>query len=340
VTPLRIAVVGAGHLGSIHARLLSANPRARLVAIVDPVAAVQEMARRHDTSYFTDHREIIQRTDAAIIAAPTSVHDAIGLDFIEQGKHVLIEKPIAATAAQADELVNAARRQRVVLQVGHVEQFNAAWLIARPEIRLPRYIDARRLGPFPFRSVDVSVGHDLMIHDIELVLSVVDSDIARIEAAGTSSLTRREDHAAAWISFDNGCVAHLTASRIHDRPVREMMVVETSRQTWIDFANHGVRTIRLSDAFLENGVRIDELDPGDFQQAQLRGNNFLQTIESHAVPTTNAIAAEHDDFIESILAGRQPRVLGERARDALHIAERIVEEIRQKTPLSALRVAA
>src|SRR5262249_53127328 len=219
---LRLAVVGVGHLGKEHARILAGLSGVELVGVVDARAEQAEVvARRCSTRPFTDHRQLLAESlDAAVIAVPTIHHHAVAADYLRAGVALLVEKPLASTLAQADELVDLARRVGVLLQVGHVERFNPAFeqLSRRP--LQPKLVTCQRLSPFSGRSLDIGVVLDLMIHDLDLLLALVSAPVRDVSAVGLSLLSGHEDFAQAYLTFESGCVAHLSASRAHTAPVR------------------------------------------------------------------------------------------------------------------------
>ncbi len=222
---LRVAVIGAGRLGGFHAQKLAQLPEVELVGVADPVESQRSrVAAECRTAAFADYRELCGRIDAAVVAVPTRLHHALGKELLRRGIHVLMEKPLTPTAAEADELVALARRQRLVLQVGHVERFNPALAAASPHLRSPHYLEAVRASGFTFRSTDVGVVLDLMIHDLDVVLSLVRSELRRVDAMGISVLGGHEDVANARLEFANGCVAALSASRVSYEPVRHMQI--------------------------------------------------------------------------------------------------------------------
>ena len=334
---LRIAVIGAGHLGKIHTRLIGENDRADLIGVVDPdQEAAGFAASESSTQAFSDIQKVVNRIDAAIVAAPTVAHEEIACDLIAAGVHVFVEKPITVTPLQANRLIEAARKRGVILQVGHVEQFNPAWQAGVEHVQHPSYLSAHRCSPFSFRSTDISVVHDLMIHDIELVLSVAESQVTEIRAWGQRVLTDFEDIATAWIKFEDGPAVNLTASRVHHDQVRQMHICEDNHQLVIDFAAGSVTSV---DAGTVNGS-LSACTPEELYDLRQAGKESVMSVRNHDVPAGNAIVGEHDDFIDSILNHRQPRVSGQRGRDALELAERIVAEIRRNTGRVRLRTAA
>src|SRR3989338_1426674 len=214
---LRVGVVGVGHLGSRHAEIYAAMPGGRLEAVCDIDAArARTAAEKPGSRALTDARALAGLVDAASLAVPTSLHARLGLPLLGHGIHLLIEKPIATSLAQADALIRAARRAGLILQIGHVERFNAAIHAAGRYLTHPRFIEVHRLSPYPFRGTDVSVVLDVMIHDLALLLLLVRARAERIEAVGVPVLSPSEDIANARVAFAGGCIANLTASRISD----------------------------------------------------------------------------------------------------------------------------
>src|SRR2546427_1022789 len=206
---LRIAVIGVGHLGRHHARILSSLPGADLVAVVDTNRRrAEEIAAAHRSRPLFDTRDLVGQVDAVTIAVPTGLHRDIALPFLTAGVPVLVEKPMARTVAEADDMIEASAKTGALLAVGHTERFNPAVEAARPLLTDPRFIEVHRLGPFPGRSLDIDVVLDLMIHDLDVVLSLVKSDVETIDAVGVPVLTGRVDIATARVRFTHGCIAH------------------------------------------------------------------------------------------------------------------------------------
>jgi predicted dehydrogenase len=325
---LKVAVIGAGHLGRIHAKLLSAMPDVELVGVADPVAAArQQVAHDCGSLPFAEHRALIGQVEAAVIATPTRLHHEIGMEFLRRGIHVLMEKPLALTRQQADELVNAARRQGAILQVGHVERFNPALQAALPHLGGARYIEAVRSGSFSFRSTDIGVVLDLMIHDLDVVLSLVRSAVKSTLALGLSVLGRHEDVAHARLEFENGCVANLSASRVSPTARREMQVWTDYGFCSVDFAARKASVMRPSDALLRGELDVEELSAEAKTKLQQSLPAEHLRPEPLVVEERNAIVDEQFDFVRSIRSKRAPRVDGEQGRAALALAERILEQI-------------
>ena len=328
---LKLAVVGAGHLGRIHARLLAEMSDVELIGIVDPLATARDKAAADSgTVAWADHRPLLGLVDGAVIATPTRFHHAVALDFLRTGTPLLVEKPLAATLAEADELVETARRHGAVLQVGHIERFNPAFIAGAARVGRPRYVDAVRAAPFTGRSTDIGVVHDLMIHDIDLVLSLVDSPLERVEAVGLPILGQNEDVAQARLEFADGCVANLSASRVSysTSPNRCMHLWSAEGFAAIDFGNRTVNVVTPSAK-----VRAGEFDyeslPGE-EKATFKDRVFadILRLESVEVESRNALADELRDFVDAVRNSTQPRVTGRDGREALAVVETIVASMR------------
>jgi predicted dehydrogenase len=331
VSKLKLAVVGAGHLGRIHARLLSEMPDVTLVAIADPVAAAREkVAADCVTIACADHRQLVDRVDAAVIATPTRLHHAVALDFLQAGIPLLVEKPLAATVAEADELVDAAASHGAILQVGHIERFNPAFAAAAKHVGRPQYIDALRASGFTGRSTDIGVVHDLMIHDIDLVLSLIDAPLTRVDAVGMGILGRKEDAAQARLEFADGTVANLSASRVSFSPApnRRMHLWSSQGFAAIDFGNRTLSVVTPSEAVRAGEFDYESLSPEAKATFKDRLFSEILRVEPIEIESRNALADELRDFVDSVRAGTQPRVTGHDGREALAVAETIVTAIR------------
>jgi predicted dehydrogenase len=328
VKRLRLAVIGAGRLGGFHAQKAAANADIELVAVCDPRPDARDrVAADCGARPMTDHRSLPGKIDAAVIAAPTRLHHGIAMDLIGEGVHLLVEKPLCPTVAEADELVDAARRHGVILQVGHVERFNPAMEAARAYVPNPKYIEAVRASGFTFRSTDVGVVLDLMIHDIDLVLSLVDSPVRRVEALGLSVLGGHEDVANARLWFESGCVAALSASRVSRKPVRQMQVWSARGFADVDFGALTASVVRPSETLLRRQFDVDALSAAEVE-------HFREHLLDEHLPCTelrhervDALALEQQDFVASIRGPRAPRVSGEQGRDAVAVAEQILGRI-------------
>ena len=305
--PLRIAVVGVGHLGRQHARILSTLPGATLVAVVDTNRArAEEIAAANGARPFVHYRDVLGQVDAVTLAVPTELHREIGLLFLSSGVPVLVEKPMARSLGEADDMIAAAARGKVALAVGHTERFNPAVAAARALVTDPRFIEVHRLGTFPERSLDIDVVFDLMIHDLDVVLSLVRSEVDSIEAVGVPVLTDRVDIANARVRFACGCVANLTASRISRERVRKIRFFQPAAYLSIDYAAQKVEVWRL-----------------------VRGGDGPPSIQGGDIEVTNEepLKRELADFVDAVASGRAPGVTGEEGRRALALAQRITDRM-------------
>jgi len=325
---LRIAVIGAGRLGTFHARKLSARDDVKLVGVVDPVLeARSRLAHQCGTEAFSCHRSLIGQIDAAVVAAPTSVHHSIGIELLHSGIHVLMEKPLAASTAEAEQLVDTANRHGVVLQVGHVERFNPAFVAALPHVPGPKYVEAVRAGRFTFRSTDIGVVLDLMIHDLDLVLFLVRSPVRRVDALGISLLGQHEDVANARIEFASGCVATLSASRVSRNAVRRMQIFSPKGMAAVDLAAGSVEVIRPSRQLLERQFDLAALSPEEVEYYKEHLLDEHLPCRRLEVPPADAIELEVADFLDSIRNLRRPRVSGEDGYLAVQLAEQVLQAI-------------
>lgn len=299
----RVAVIGVGHLGRHHARILSTLPGVELSAVVDTNRArAEEIAAASHTRAHTDYRDVLGRVDAVTLAVPTELHHDIALPFLEAGVAVLVEKPMARSIDEADDLIAAAARTGALLAVGHTERFNPAVVAARVLLTDPRFIEVHRLGTFPERSLDIDVVFDLMIHDLDVVLSLVGSEVESIEAVGVPVLTGRVDIANARLRFANGCIANLTASRISRDRVRKIRFFQPRAYLSIDYAAQKLEVWRL-----------------------VTGNGPAPAIEGGEIPVENQepLKRELEDFVDAVVTRRRPLVPGEEGRRALALATQI-----------------
>jgi predicted dehydrogenase len=327
---LRLAVVGTGHLGRIHAKLIGQLDSAELTAVVDPDAArCQSVADEFFTTAARHHSELYDKIDAAIVAAPNAAHTTIGTELLQHGVHVLMEKPLATTVAESDQLIAAAEKSGCILQVGHVERFNPAFQAAADHISHPKYIEARRTSGYPARSTDIGAVLDLMIHDLDLVLHLAHSEVRNVSALGASILGGHEDMAQARVEFVNGCVADLVASRVSFEVTRSMGVYCRSGFASIDFQNRTAQIV-CPDELISNGSLVEN-QPTAAQQAELSGQLYQTLLQRSEleIRDTNAILEEQKDFLSAIHSGRSPQVSGHDGRDAVMVAERILECIEQ-----------
>ncbi len=343
---LRIAVIGAGHLGRIHAKLLRSLDQCELTAIVDThLQAAQSLAQEHGCQAYEHHAALAGNVDLAVVATPTVFHFEVARWLLEQGVDVLIEKPISATLAEAETLVRLAEKHNRVLQIGHVERFNPAVAAAAEKTGRPWCIEASRTSGFTGRSTDIGVVLDLMIHDIDLVLSMVGPHAAdavqRIDAVGSSLMNCGEDIAQAWITFSSGCVAHLHASRVTPKAQREMQIHCDNGSALLDMNARTVQWMSLRDDIQNRSFDFEQLDAG--QRASLKDDLFTDYLPLTNLPVAdgNPLLEELVDFVQCVQQRRQPKVCGAQGRDALAIAEQVVAKIeRTATDTGAARRAA
>jgi len=319
---LRVAVVGVGHLGKEHARILAGLPDVELAGVVDVNGEqAQAVARQCGTTAYTAYWPLLNLVDAAVIAVPTIYHHAIASDFLCRGIPLLVEKPLAASLVEADALLALARRYGVLLQVGHIERFNPAFEELRRRPLQPKFIDGQRVGPFTGRSTDIGAVLDLMIHDLDLLLTLVQAPVLTVDAVGVSLLGGHEDVVQARLTFGNGCVANLTASRVSPRPTRRMSVWAPEGYAGIDFARRRLTLVQPTEP-----LRRQALPARGLGRDELFGRH-LQTLEldcNHG----DQLTRELQHFVECVRTKATPRVSGEDGRNAIALASRILERIR------------
>jgi predicted dehydrogenase len=306
---IRVAVVGVGYLGRFHAQKYAHLSGCELVAVVDGREEVRNsVAAEVRSRAVADYRELLGQVDAVSVVTPTPAHFEIADAFLAAGSHVLVEKPITETPAQARALIARAAEQRRILQVGHLERFNAAILAAEPHLRSPRFIECHRLAPYKERGTDVNVVLDLMIHDIDLVQSLAGSEIERIDAIGSPVFSGEIDIANARIRFVNGCVANTTASRVSLKTERKLRIFEDAAYISLDLQQKILTLIRKRDAAPAPG-------------------QLPVTIEEANLEQGDALKSEIESFLECIRNDRRPIVSGEDGLRALETAIRITEQV-------------
>lgn len=326
MTPLRIAVLGTGHLGSIHTRLWTSVEDVVLTGIYDPDAQrAQAVAEQHNTVAFGSVAEALEHADAVTIAAPTSAHHALARQCLEAGKHCFIEKPVTGTYAEACNLIDLASGRGLVIQVGHVERFNPGLGALHDYHLSPMFIEAHRLAQFKPRATDVSVIHDLMIHDIDIVLWLVKSPVQQVDANGVAVLTNTPDIANARIRFENGCVANLTASRISQRQMRKMRLFQRDAYISIDFAAPSVEVFRLVPEGESSPSGVPALMLGNIDAGTKKRTILFEKPE---IEHANAIQLEQQAFVRAIREGTPPAVSATEAAEALRVAEIIADLVR------------
>jgi predicted dehydrogenase len=325
MTRIKVAVVGCGHLGTIHARLLAARDDAELVAVVDPSPEARDrVAAAHGCQALAEPAAVVGRAEAVVIAAPTALHTEVAVPLLEAGVDLLIEKPLAVTVDDARLIAATARRLGRTVAVGHVERFNPAWQAAVARAGEVTAIEARRLAPFTFRSLDAGVIHDLMIHDIDLVLSLDPGRLERVEAHGLVATGGHEDAVRARLVFDSGLVADLAASRISPRAERTVSLWGTGGMVAADLTAKTVELVAPSAA-VRGGSFVAAAVPAA-ERMPLKDRFFTEILprETVTVPDANAIAAEHDDLLAAIRGTVTPLVSATAGAAAVEVAERVL----------------
>ncbi len=330
MSALRLAVIGGGHLGRIHAKLAHAHEQFELVGVADPSPESRGTVEQQlSLPTVADYHDLIGKVDAAIVAAPTVAHYEITSTLLRAGIHTLVEKPLASSADQAQRLVQIARSHARVLQIGHVERFNPTWTVAQPHLGRPKFIEAVRAGAYSGRSTDIGVVMDLMIHDIDLILSLDRSPVEQVQASGIALLGTHEDMAEARLTFASGCVATLKASRLSTEATRRMQLYTTECYADINFSAAEVQVVKPSHDVLTRAVALDELP---IHERMIEKNNIFQTYllrETLPAPSRNAILDEQNDFALSIQTGCAPSVTGEDGARAVEVAARIIDSLQR-----------
>ena len=305
--PLKIAVIGVGHLGRHHARILSTLEGVTLTAVVDKLPErAAEIAASTGSRALTDVGTLVSQVDAVTVAVPTELHRDIAMPFLERGVSVLVEKPMARSVAEADEMIAAAAKSGATLAVGHTERYNPAVAAVLPLVTSPRFIEVHRLGVFPERSLDIDVVFDLMIHDLDVIMAMVRSEVVSVEAVGVPVLTPKYDIANARLRFASGCIANVTASRISKDRVRKIRFFQPDAYLSIDYAAQEVEGWRL--------VKRDGARP---------------SIEGGPIPIERdePLKRELADFARAVRERGTPIVDGAAGRRALELATRIAEKM-------------
>ena len=306
---IKVAVIGVGYLGEHHARIYSSMNDVVLVGVVDAnKSRADEIAAKYSTKAYYDYRELPGDVQAVSIAVPTVLHHSVSLDCIKHNIDVLIEKPVTTAVDEADSLIKEARERSVLLQVGHIERFNSAYKNLLNYVGRPGFIETHRLGPYVGRGIDVDVILDLMIHDIDIILSIVKSDVVDVRASGVPVLTNNIDLANARLEFSNGCVANLTASRVSRERVRKIRIFQANTYITVDYAQQSMGIYR----------RIIE-------------NNIPKiTGEDTKLEKEEPLLSELASFINAVRNRSTPAVTGEDGREALRIAISIREDAEKR----------
>lgn len=308
---MKIAVVGVGSLGQHHARVYSQIPGVELVGVCDTDAGrAGKIAKNFNTAVFTDFHELIGKVDAVSIVVPTPLHYPVAVAFLEAGVHCLVEKPITDSVSSAEELLKIANDKNVILQIGHIERFNTAVIEAQKYIKNPRFIEAQRLGPYDPRVAHIGVVMDLMIHDIDIILTLVGSKITRMDAIGAKVLSQNEDIANVRLQFENGCVANVSASRVSIEKFRKIRIFQDDAYMSLDYAGQSLKIYKKKSDVVRSMLDIDIIKP--------------------KLKTEEPLKRELEHFISCVADGKKPLVTGTHGRDALEVAVEILRLLKNQ----------
>ena len=319
---LKTAVIGVGYLGKFHAEKYAALEQSELVAVVDndPDIAAQ-IAKKNNTLAVADYRELFGKVDAVSIVVPTDQHHRIARDCLENGLDVLVEKPMTVTLEEADDLIALARKNNRILQVGHLERFNAAVLGLKGVVKNPMFIEAHRLAPFKTRGTEVDVILDIMIHDIDIILNIVNSPVTAIHAVGVPIVSpEKNDIANVRLEFKTGCIANVTASRISMKEMRKTRIFQPDAYISINFATQQADVFkRMTDAEAIDGMPQIMYDEINIKQG-------------------DALLSEISSFLDSVDKRCEPAVPGEAGRNALKVALEIIEQVEHRKKTSGVKI--
>ena len=316
---LKVAVIGVGYLGRFQAQKYAALEGVQLVGVVDPdKVQAERVAKECNCTAFTEYRELLPLVDAVSIVVPTSLHHKVAGEFLDAGVDVLLEKPMTVTLEEADDLIAKAEAKDLVLQIGHLERFNPALLAMEPSLTTPVFIESNRVATFKPRGVDVSVVLDLMIHDIDIILHIIDSPIETIHTVGAPVATANTDIANARLIFKNGATANVTVSRVSRINERKMRIFQPGSYVNVDFGNKKVMTIKLSEELLESGMPKQIVDLRSFQDG-------------------DALFAEITAFIGHVQDRSKPAVSGVEGRRALDVALQVMKQIKEHQQLDLFK---
>lgn len=331
--PLRVAVIGTGHLGRIHAKIWSEHPEAELVCVLDTDAErAQAVASEFGCRAATDLSSLPGEVDAVSVVVSTPAHAAVAAPLLEAGVPCLVEKPIASNLSDADRILQAANKSGALVAVGHVERFQPALLRVREMGLRPRFIECHRLTAFSFRSTEVGVVHDLMIHDLDLVLDLIGAPLVSVDAVGTRIFTDREDVASVRLAFEGGARANVTANRVSLSPMRRFRMFSSDAYASLDFVKNYGLIVRKGPRWDAERGSLVGLDPEALAKAQsdMLESGLLEVEELKLEGEQRPLQAELDAFLRNVRSGTTPEVSGVQGRRALELAEQIVEQIERQ----------
>jgi len=337
---LKVVVIGTGHLGKEHARIYSEIPEVSLVGVVDTNKDTGEaVAQRCKTRYYRSFKEILNKVDVASVVVPTKSHYEIAKELLNNGIHVLVEKPMTGTVSEAEDLIKLSRQSSVILQPGYIERFNPALeAIKKLDVSL-KFIECHRLSPFSFRSADIGVVLDLMIHDIDIILYLSKSKVKKIDAVGVNVIADKEDIANARIQFEDGCVANITASRVSFEPMRRIRLFSENSYISLDYQKQEALIYKKSPKLtLES---LDTKNKGVSNITDLKNFSFGDMLKIERIKMNNQepLKKELESFIDCVRNDKQPIVSGEEGIEAIKIADVIREEINKNLKLANINTS-
>ncbi len=316
---LKVGVIGVGYLGKFHAQKYAGMPGVKLVGVVDTdPSCAEKIAAENSCRAFGDYKLLLPLVDAVSIVVPTVFHYPVALDCIAAGVDILLEKPMTVTLAEADDLIDKAQKKKLILQIGHLERFNAAVQAMEPFLTTPVFIESSRISTYKNRGVDVDVVLDLMIHDIDIILNIIKSPLKTIHTVGAPVVTGSTDIANARLIFENGATANVTASRISRTNIRKMRIFQPGSYINVDFASKKVMTIHLTDEILASGMPRQEVT--------------VETFADH-----DALKSEIGHFVDNVRNRTQPLVSGYEGRRALDVALQVISQINEHQKLDAFK---
>jgi len=332
---LKVAVVGVGHLGKEHARVYAEMPGVELFSVVDiQRKQAEKVAQQYNTRYFLNYKDIIDKIQAVSIAVPTKSHYAIAKDFLQHGVHVMIEKPMTGTVLEARELIDISKARGLVLQAGYIERFNPAIAAIKRLSVNPRFIECHRLSPFTFRSADIGVVLDLMIHDIDILLYITNSKVKKFDAVGVNVISDKEDIANVRIQFQNGCVANVTASRVSITPMRKIRLFSEDSYISIDYQKKDALIYKKSPELTLKSLNISDTNVSTIADLKSYVFGDLLKIEHIKMDDYEPLKKELESFVDCIVNHKEPVVSGEEGLRAIEVANDILREIEKNLKIT------
>ncbi|MFQ5964837.1 MAG: Gfo/Idh/MocA family oxidoreductase [Candidatus Scalinduaceae bacterium] len=337
---LKIAVIGVGHIGKEHTRIYSDMSDVNLIGIVDSDKKQGEaIAQRYNTKYYSSYNEILDKVDAVSVVVPTKLHYEITKEILRNGIHVLVEKPMTGTISEAEELIRLSKKNNIVLQPGYIERFNPAIQAIQKLNVLPKFIECHRLSPFTFRSADIGVVLDLMIHDIDIILYLSKSNVKKIDAVGVSVISDKEDIANARIQFENGCVANITASRVSFGPMRKIRLFSEDSYISLDYQKQEAIIYKKSPKLTLKSINMEDSEVSTIKDLKNFAFGDLLKIERIKMDNQEPLKKELESFIGCIKNGKIPVVSGEEGIKAIRTATIIKNEIKKNLELANVSVS-